>query len=57
MSQSASVRAAKSDRQESVTRKTLAPEDIEFHERVLRLTKGIVKAYEQWLEAKKHQLS
>jgi len=35
----------------------LRPEDIEFHERVLRLGKGIVKAYEQWLDAKKHHLS
>jgi hypothetical protein len=31
----------------------LAPEDFEFHERVIRLTKGLVKAYEDWLKAKK----
>lgn len=37
--------------------RALAPEDIELHERLLRLGKGMLKAYEQWLEAKKQHLS
>lgn len=36
---------------------TMRPEDIEFHNKVLRLLKGIVSAYESWLDAKKHQHS
>lgn len=31
----------------------LAPEDFELHERTIRLCKGLVKAYEDWLKAKK----
>lgn len=28
-------------------------EDIEFHERILRGLKGILKAYEGWIDAKR----
>jgi hypothetical protein len=31
----------------------VAPEDLELHERVLRHLKGLLKAYEAWLDAKK----
>lgn len=33
----------------------MKPEDIEFHTKVLRLLKGIVNAYEEWLGSKKQQ--
>ena len=33
----------------------MTPEDLEFHNKVLRLFKGILRAYEEWLDSKKHQ--
>lgn len=34
----------------------MAPEDLELHERVLRHLKGLIKAYELWLVAKKERV-
>ena len=33
----------------------MTPADIEFHNKLLRLFKGALKAYEAWLDSKKHQ--
>ena len=31
----------------------MPPEDIELHDKILRLLKGIVRAYEDWLSKKR----
>lgn len=35
----------------------MKPEDLEFHTKVLSLLKGIVNAYEEWLNGKKQQVT
>jgi len=35
----------------------MKPEDLEFHNKLLRLFKGALKAYEEWLNGKKQQVT